>query len=135
MLWVFCPVYRDAESFRLLRPAVLEAVGSQPVRFVVVDDSGGLDAETAALAALPEVRVLPTPFNLGHQDAIVFGLRRFSPEIAESDLVVTMDSDGEDQPEDVPRLLAPLLAAPEQRGLIALARRTRRKESLGFRVL
>ena len=46
------------------------------------------------------------PFNLGHQRAIVFGLRLIEPEIGDDDLVVTMDADGEDRPEDLPALLA-----------------------------
>lgn len=76
----------------------------------------------APCSGLPDGRALPTPFNLGHQDATVYGLRRLASQIAESDLVVTMDSGGEDRPEDVPRLLAPLLASRSFSPPHALAR-------------
>jgi hypothetical protein len=102
---------------------------------IAVDDSGGMDPDISALSALPGVRVVQTPFNLGHQDAIVFGLRKLAPEIAADDLVVTLDCDGEDQPADLPRLLAPLLVEPQRPDRIALAWRTKREESLAFRVL
>ena len=52
--------------------------------------------------------VLQPPFNLGHQRGIVYALRKMLPRIADDDAVVTMDADGEDRPEDLPRLLAAL---------------------------
>ena len=49
--------------------------------------------------------------------------------------MVTMDGDGEDKPEDLPRLLERLLSNPGKRRLLVLARRTRRQESLTFKAL
>ena len=51
------------------------------------------------------VTVLQPPFNLGHQRALVYALRKALPQIADEDAVVTLDADGEDRPEDLPRLL------------------------------
>ena len=79
--------------------------------------------------------VLVPPFNLGHQRAIVFGLRKEAAEIRETDIVVTMDSDGEDKPEDLPRLLERLLLNPRNVRLLVLARRTKRQETLTFKAL
>jgi glycosyltransferase involved in cell wall biosynthesis len=78
--------------------------------------------------------VLDPPFNLGHQRAIVFGVRSVSPRLQEEDVVVTLDSDGQDKPEDLPRLVAPLLADGDLRKIV-LARRARRHEPLLFAVL
>jgi polyisoprenyl-phosphate glycosyltransferase len=147
-LWVVSPSYRDVPSFLLLRKEVLATldqaadVGELPVSFVVVDDTAGRDPEVDALRALPDTRVIEPPFNLGHQRAIVFALRRLGPDVAAHDLVVTMDSDGEDRAQDLPRLLAPLLEASTDVGVddhtVVLARRTSREEStpfkLGYRV-
>jgi hypothetical protein len=47
---------------------------------------------------------------------------------------VTLDSDGQDRPEDLPRLLAPVLATSERTHAVALARRTSRVESFAFKV-
>ena len=83
-LWLVSPVYFDVEAFRVLRERLLEAVRSNAslsgatVRFVVVDDSAGRDPEIAGLEDLGDVQVTTPPFNLGHQRALVYGLRRVS---------------------------------------------------------
>lgn len=136
-----CPCYRDVPSFLTLRTRVLEEVASSltgprlSTRFVVVDDTAGRDKDMDQLKDLPDVRVITPPFNLGHQRALVYGLRLALPDIGESDLIVTMDSDGEDRPDDLPRLLGPLFESPEDRGTLCIARRTERNESLKFRVM
>jgi polyisoprenyl-phosphate glycosyltransferase len=138
-MWVVCPSYDDVASFAILQERIktVMAESSLPVgdvHFVLVDDTGGLDPETQALRNAGDVTVLDPPFNLGHQRAIVFGVRSLRPLLREDDLVVTLDADGEDKPEDLPRLLAPLLADGDLRE-IALARRTKRHEPFLFRVL
>src|SRR5690242_17958467 len=105
-LWVVTPVYRDVPSFLTLRERLRAVVGDRETWFVVADDSGGLDPQIAELDALPDVLVVDEPFNLGHQRALVFALRKLLPHIADEDVVLTLDADGEDQPEDVPRLFA-----------------------------
>lgn len=136
---IFTPVYRDVPSFRILREALLEALAplpqASPVRFVVVDDTAGRDPEVASLHELPDVTVLRPPFNLGHQRALVYALRKTVAELADDDLVVTLDADGEDRPEDLPRMLAPLDGSDGADGKVVLALRTKRRETLGFKVL
>lgn len=131
--WIVSPLYFDAESYARLQQDVAAALAGLALeaRLVAVDDSAGRDPEVAALGA----RVIVPPFNLGHQRALVFGLRRLAPELRDDDLVVTLDGDGEDQPRDLPRLLAPLLEDPGNLRLIALAARTRRHETPPFKVL
>ena len=134
-LWLVSPLYFDVESYARLRGELARALAEEPLepRFVAIDDSAGLDPEIGTLA--PGTRVIVPPFNLGHQRALVFGLRRLSAEIADDDFVVTLDGDGEDRPEDLPRLLAPLLADRENLRRIALAFRTRRRETAVFKLL
>lgn len=140
-MWFVTPVYLDAEAFRILRERILEVVGADPrlsgaaARFVAVDDSGGVDPETTELEESPDVTLVIPPFNLGHQRAIVYALRSLEDVIADEDIVVTLDADGEDKPEDLPRLLAPLLESPGNKRLVALALRTRRRESPLFKLL
>ncbi|MBI3542318.1 MAG: glycosyltransferase [Deltaproteobacteria bacterium] len=139
--WIFCPVFLDVESFLILRERLLAAVRSverlrgAAVRFVAIDDTGGTDGELERLSAFTDVTVLSTPFNLGHQRAIVFGLRKLSRQLADDDLVVTLDADGEDRPEDLPRMLAPLLSDGANLKRVVLARRTKRKESPVFKLM
>ena len=80
----------------------------------------------------PDVAVLTTPFDLGHQRAIVYGLR-FSPRTSRSDdVVVTMDSDGEDQP---PTCRAWSSGWGDRRRRSSWRQRTKRSEPLGFRAM
>jgi glycosyltransferase involved in cell wall biosynthesis len=137
--WIFTPVYRDVRSFRILRERLLEVLAGSgqetgAARFVVIDDTAGQDPEVASLAELGDVTVLRPPFNLGHQRALVYALRKARPRIADEDAVVTLDADGEDRPEDLPRLLAALTAKPPAERPAVLALRTKRRESIGFKI-
>ncbi len=139
-LWIVCPSYADVASFTILRQHILAVAATSeldriPLQFVVVDDTAGNDPEMPGLAALPDVTVVTPPFNLGHQRALVYGLRVIAPDMQESDLIVTMDADGEDQPEDLPRMLAPLIETPDKRNMLCVARRTERQESFKFQVM
>lgn len=136
--WIFTPVYRDVGSFRILRERLLEelagsAAASGEVRFVVIDDTAGQDPEIASLLEFGDVSVLTPPFNLGHQRALVYALRKTLPKIGDDDAVVTLDADGEDRPEDLPRLLERLAEEPPGERRVVLALRTKRRESLAFK--
>lgn len=132
-LWVVSPMLHDTTSYVRVRDEVRASCADldTPIRFVVVDDSAGSDREVDQLRGLHDVQVLTPPFNLGHQRAIVFGLRRIAGDVADDDIVVTMDSDGEDQPSDVPRLVAALT----DRTALVVAERTERSESVSFRLM
>lgn len=134
-LWIVSPMLHDTESLLRLRTATAlacrEAAIALPIRHLVIDDSAGTDTDVARLHAFDDVEVLTPPFNLGHQRAIVFGLRHLVPRLGSHDVVVTMDSDGEDQPADVPRLVQALDGGAP----LALALRTKRSEPFRFRVM
>ena len=138
VIWVVCPSFRDTAAFTKLREQLIEVCSnsellcSLPVRWVVVDDTGGMDPEVTSIATLSDVRVVTPPFNIGHQRAIVLGLRSTMDQIADEDLVVTMDADGEDRPEDLPRLLAPLLEVPSDHLQLCVAIRTQRQNPSVF---
>ena len=135
---VIVPVYNDWESVSQLL-VELAAVGQAHdlrYRVILVDDSSTLGApetwpglERSTLESLKLVRLA---CNLGHQRAIAVGLVVARDEIESCSAVVVMDSDGEDLPIDIPRLLA---ASAAHAGSIVCARRARRSERLMFRVL
>ncbi len=138
-LWIVTPVFHDVPAFLQLRDAVLqeqqqsELLRDLDTRFLVADDSGGRDPQMAQLHAAADVDVIVPPFNLGHQRAIVYTLRRSAGRIADEDLVVSLDSDGEDRPQDIDALVRAIRDDPDPY-TIALARRTTRRESKGFRL-
>lgn len=138
-VWIFTPIYRDVDSFLILRERLLEVIAGSdlagsPTEFVALDDTGGMDPDVERLHRLGDTTVLEPPFNLGHQRALVYALRKTLPRIADEDAIVTLDADGEDQPADLPRLLAPLRGPDGLEPKIALALRTKRQEPLPFKL-
>src|SRR5665213_485988 len=136
---IVLPVYRDVESFLMLRERVTSVLGverthAECLRFYVVDDTAGQDPDIEKVRGLADVSVVRPPFNLGHQRAIVLALRAISPRLAPDDVVITMDSDGEDRPEDLPALIEALVK-DDDAWRVVIARRTKREEPFTFQVL
>lgn len=96
------------------------------LQFLVADDSQGADAALNHLAAHdPRVRIFTPTERLGHQRGLTAALRQVRSELPECDAVVTMDADGEDRPQDIPRLVQPVLS-----GSVDLARAQRGKRDV-----
>ncbi|MCB0867922.1 MAG: hypothetical protein KDB48_04460, partial [Solirubrobacterales bacterium] len=141
-LQIVSPVYRDVEPFLRLRAEIREAVASSPevnpagLRFTVLDDTAGQDPEIESLRELDDVEVVEPPFSLGHQRGLVYALRHVLPRLQDEDVLVTLDSDGEDKPADVPRVVAGLLEVSRDTPQIVIAKRTKRSHApLAFRIL
>ena len=79
---------------------------AEPGMAIVVVDDGSSD-RTAELARLAGVPVLELPFNLGIGGAVQTGFRYALQE--DFDIVVQVDADGQHDPAELERLLAPLL--------------------------
>jgi len=135
---IVVPVYDDWESFEVLIGRLDTALAKAGMRtdVLVVDDASTTEPSRSMFAdrrfdAFGRIDVLRLRHNLGHQRAIAIGLAYVEKELSH-DAVVVMDGDGEDEPTDVPRLLARLRAEGGKK--IVFAERTRRSESLAFRV-
>jgi glycosyltransferase involved in cell wall biosynthesis len=76
------------------------------VKTVVVDD--GSSDDTGGVARAEGAIVVRHRVNLGKGGALLTGCE--AAERLGADIIVTMDADGQHRPEDVPRLLAPILA-------------------------
>lgn len=135
-LLVLMPIYNDWTAVGLHLVGLDRALaGAGVVADVLLVDDGSTMAppsqwHSAAWLALGRVDVLTLRRNLGHQRAIAIGLAFVDSRLAPA-AVVVMDGDGEDAPEDVPRLLACLREHHE--ASVVFAERTRRSESVTFR--
>jgi hypothetical protein len=69
--------------------------------------------------------------NLGHQKAIAIGLA-YAVAHRLADIFLVMDADGEDMPDDVPRMLTSIEGCSDLS--IAVAKRIKRSERLTFRI-
>ena len=85
-VWIVSPLFHDTPAFVRLRAEVADhgarAGIAGPIRHVIIDDSAGADREVDELRGDASLLVLTPPFNLGHQRAIVFGLRHLAPLVA-----------------------------------------------------
>lgn len=124
---VVVPIYNDqeviAELHRRLRP-VLEAITDR-YELILVDD-GSRDRSWEEMLqvrrANEHVRAVRLSRNFGQQSAIAAGL-----SLTSNDLIVLMDSDLQDRPEDIPALIDALLA--DGQATMAIAQWEERKDS------
>jgi len=133
-LTVVMPVYNDWESAALLLPDIAAAFASKgaAIDVLMVDDGSIAPPPESFAVAEPIRRVecLRLVGNVGHQRAIAIGLTELSTR-ADGHMVAVMDSDGEDRPEELARLVD---LAHKSEGQVVVAQRSRRSEGLAFRL-
>ncbi len=109
---VLVPVLDEADSIEELSRRVAEALdaGARSFELVFVDD-GSRDATRERIASArardPRVKLVRLRRNFGKAAAITAGFER-----SRGQLVVTMDGDLQDDPAEIPRLLAALEEGP-----------------------
>ena len=124
---VVVPIYNDSEVIheliKRLSP-VLESVTAD-YEIILVDDGSRDDSWLQMLAvrqANASIKAVRLSRNFGQQSAIAAGLSLTSKE-----LIVLMDSDLQDKPEDIPVLIDALLA--DEKATMAIAQWEERKDS------
>jgi glycosyltransferase involved in cell wall biosynthesis len=134
---VLVPLCDDWAAVEMLLADLRNFLGQSTaaVRVFLIDDaSTQLRPEGFARAILGDafaVTVITLKRNLGHQRALAIGIAHVAERDDGYDAVVVMDSDGEDAPGDVPRLLQRLFETEGK--AIVFAERTQRSENLVFR--
>ncbi len=105
---VIIPLYNEKESLQALYDAVVEAVSKlgSPFEIIFVDDGshdGSHEALRSLQAADSRIRILRFRRNFGKSAALSAGFR-----VSRGDIIVTLDADLQDQPEELPKLFAKL---------------------------
>ncbi len=112
---VVVPVKDEAENVAPLAREIAAALkaetsGEGGYEIIFIDD-GSTDGTAAALTALrgeiPQLRVLRHGRNLGQSRGV-----RSGALAARGEIIVTLDGDGQNDPADIPKLLAALRADP-----------------------
>jgi len=97
---VIIPAYREEKVIGTVVADVRRAMDATGRSFEVLVVDDGSDDATAAEAEKAGARVITHPYNIGNGAAVKTGIRHASGAI-----LVTMDGDGQHNPEDIPRLL------------------------------
>ena len=135
-IYCLAPVFNDWESFSILIDNIksLQKKHSDQYVFSIISINDGSTEEVAITSTESEMEilVLNLKVNIGHQRAIAVGLQYIYNEINNADFVVVMDSDGEDNPDDIVALLDSSIHQKDSK--IIFAQRKKRQESTLFKI-
>jgi polyisoprenyl-phosphate glycosyltransferase len=133
---ILVPVFNDWESVELLIQWLDEKLTAYNLNgdILLVDDGSTIRDDRCwterRYRSITAIEILELSRNLGHQRAIAVGLA-FVQQQRPCKVVVVMDADGEDSPEDVPRLIEALVAQKQSK--VIFAQRMQRSEGIIFK--
>lgn len=130
---VVVPVFNEAGNVEALAREIAQALDGRSFEMIFVDDASRDQTRSRLLevkAALPQLRVIGHRANSGQSRAIRSGVRA-----ARAPLVATLDGDGQNDPKDLPRLIA-RMTRPDAPAALALVqgRRKKRQDNFGKRI-
>ena len=117
---VVVPLFNEEENVPILQAELAAALAGVPHEIIFVDD-GSTDQTLARLTRAPEVRVLRFEKNAGQSAAMYAGANA-----ARGATVVLIDGDLQNDPADIPRLLAEI----ERGADLVCGYRAQRKDTL-----
>jgi len=131
---VIVPVKDEVDNVAPLAREIAAALAAEPsFEIIFVDDGssdGTADALTALKRELPSLRVIRHARNFGQSRGIRTGV-----QAARSDIIVTLDGDGQNDPADIPKLLAIMRDASTTKTLgVVSGVRAKRMDSLSRRI-
>ena len=128
-LTILVPIFNDWTAARFLVEQLDSVFGKHGLtaQIIIVDD-GSMDPVPEQFPATPpkniqQIQTVELRTNLGHQRALCIGLVHLQ-RVGITNPIVVMDSDGEDAPSDIPRLLEQFVTEGNRKVIFA-ARRLR----------
>ncbi|HEY4940179.1 MAG TPA: glycosyltransferase family 2 protein [Rhizomicrobium sp.] len=132
-LSVVVPVKDEAANVGPLVREIAAAVAGEATCEIIFVDDGSSDGTAAALKALkdeiPQLRVIQHGRNLGQSRGIRTGVRA-----ARSEIIVTLDGDGQNDPADIPKLLAILRESDARNVGVVSGVRAKRQDTYSRRL-
>ncbi len=102
MLSLVIPLFNEEDNVAPLCEEIAVVMGERPYEIVLVDDKS-TDQTLAKIPARSEIRVIEFSKNTGQSGAMYAGIHA-----AKGDVLILMDGDRQNDPADIPRLLAEL---------------------------
>jgi len=128
LISVVVPAYNEAENVENLASEIDQALSDLPYEMIFIDDASTDDTKSVLVemkSRFPHLRVLSHRQNSGQSRGVRSGVRAACAEI-----VATLDSDGQNDPADIPKLYKQLTRedAPKQLAMVG-GRRAKRIDS------
>jgi dolichol-phosphate mannosyltransferase len=129
---VVVPVCNEVENVGPLAREIATALAGREFEILFVDD-GSTDATSEAVLearkSIPEIRLLQHSFRCGQSAAVTTGVR-----YARAEWIGTLDGDGQNDPADLPKLVATRQIPANASVVLFQGHRTARKDT-GFKRL
>jgi glycosyltransferase involved in cell wall biosynthesis len=102
MISIVIPVYNEEENVVVLHQKIIEATGplGEECEIIFVDD-GSTDKTVEKLRSLPKIKIIILSMDFGQTSALDAGIHE-----AQGDIIITMDGDLQNDPADIPQLVA-----------------------------
>ena len=128
LLSVVVPAFNEAENVENLATEIAKALSEISYEMIFIDDASTDETKSVLLdmkSRFPYLRVLSHRQNSGQSRGVRSGVRA-----ARADIIATLDSDGQNDPADIPALYAQMTraTAPENLGMVG-GRRAKRIDS------
>jgi len=128
LISVVVPAFNEAENVENLATEIAEALAFISYEMIFIDDASTDETKAVLIgmkAGFPALRVLSHRQNSGQSRGVRSGVRA-----ARADIIATLDSDGQNDPADIPALYAQLTreGAPENLAMVG-GRRAKRIDS------
>ena len=127
---IIIPVYNEAGNIRPLVEEISAAVASADFELVYVDDCSTDETVQQVLALRqhhPWLRLIRHHARCGQSTALLTGVKA-----AHAPVIATLDGDGQNDPADIPRLLATLAKTP---GIVCVCGYRRQRRDSGLKKL
>jgi len=121
---VVVPVFNEEESIAILQSELRRALSGVDHEIVFVDD-GSTDRSADKIEAAPNVQVVRFEKNTGQSAALYAGIHA-----ARGETIVMIDSDLQNDPADIPRLLAEISRGAD----LVCGYRAKRKDTIAKRL-
>jgi len=121
---IVVPVFNEEENMSILQSELRAALSGLDHEIVFVDD-GSTDRSMEKIETAPDVRVLRFEKNTGQSAALYAGIRA-----AHGQTIVMIDSDLQNDPADIPRLLAEISRGAD----LVCGYRAKRKDTITKRL-
>jgi len=128
LISVVVPAFNEAENVETLASEIDKALSDLPYEMIFIDDASTDETQSVLVemkSRFPYLRVLSHRQNSGQSRGVRSGVRA-----ARAEIIATLDSDGQNDPADIPKLYQQLIRADAPKALAMVGgRRAKRIDS------